>query len=53
MEFRPLSPEFSYVSGKIWPSNGKHTCGGAESRTEDICGIIVYKWKDSPAEEYD
>jgi len=53
MQFQPLSPEFSYVSGNSWSSDMKHTHKGTESRREEICGIIICKWKASPVEECD
>ena len=36
MQFWPLPPEISYVSGNSQPSNEKHACGGAESRREEM-----------------
>ena len=33
--------------------NGEHAYRDTESRKEEICGIIVLKWKVSPAEECD
>ena len=31
--------------------NEEHACEDTESRREDMCGIIIYTWKVSPAAE--
>ena len=36
MQFWPLPPEISYVSGNSQPLNEKHACGGAGSRREEM-----------------
>jgi len=36
MQFWPLPPEISYVSGNSRPSNEKHACGGAGPRREEM-----------------
>ena len=41
------------MSVSSWLLNGKHACGDTESRREEICGVIYYKWKDSSVEECD
>jgi len=42
-----------HVNGDSWQLNEKHAYGGTESRREEIYGMIIYKWKDSPVEECD
>jgi len=53
MPFWPFLPEFTYISSNSRRWNGKHAYGGTEPRREEICEIVVYKWKASPVEECD